>query len=145
MRRVTDVSADGRVLGLVSRGDGRSCWGLWRPDGHLAWQTCERRLDAFSPDGERVLSLAGARRQPWRSHTLALLDRTGRTLATFRVGARDGAIGGAVWEDRSHVLASVFGHGRWALLRLGVGGSHRLAAGPVSGQADLRPYLLPLR
>ncbi len=112
--------------------------------GAQLWATCDHRLVEFSPDGARILA-TGSVGDGIGETQLAVLDaRTG--AVALDLGTVDQAfIGQMVWEDDTHVLATVFEGGRWAVLRIGLDGSREYAVPPVSGEDLDSPFVLPSR
>ena len=140
---IADVSSDGRVTGLVSTTDRRSCSGMWKSSAVLAWTTCDLTLGAFSPDETRIL--AGGERTGTSAQTeLAFLDDAGRVLAHFGPGG-DATIFQTAWEDDDHALAVVHEGQQWSVVRLGVDGSLEFAVPPRPGREGDQPFVLPTR
>ena len=144
MKSVEDVSANNRVLGLVSIADDGSCSGVWKNTFKPPlWRTCDHTLMSFSPSGSLVLGT-----DPYLDgigqRTLAFLDaRDGGVLHSFAGGRNGPYIIQTAWEDDEHVLAVVLDAGNWAVLRLGVDGSMEYAVAPVPGDETARPFGLP--
>jgi hypothetical protein len=151
LRRVTDVNQRGRVIGLVSRrsADRPACWGVFRPSsrgGHRVFRTCDYYLDAFSPDGHRVLAERSTTRW-WSVRRFAVLGRDGHLVHawTFDAG-RHRSLTQLTWEDSHHLLGVLMARGRWGLVRIGTDGSVEYA-GPTVPVTDeeLTPFSLPVR
>jgi hypothetical protein len=147
MLRVSDVNQRGRVIGLVSRrtADHSDCWGVFGTGGHQVFRTCDYYLDAFSPDGDRVLaerSQAGW----WSIRRFAILGRHGNLVHswTFDPG-RHRALTQLTWEDQDHLLGVLLAHGTWGLVRIGTDGTVEYAGQPVDATDEFTPYSLPLR
>jgi hypothetical protein len=147
MLHVTDVNQAGRVTGLVSRrtNTAPACWGVFTPNGHRAFRTCDYRLDSFSPDGRRVLG-----------------ERTpafGNSVTRFAIFRRDGSVARAftfdpgprrslnrlTWEDSRHLLGVLRAGDSWSIVRIGVTGTVEYAVPPVPAVNEFTPFSLPLR
>jgi hypothetical protein len=147
MLAVTDVTARGRVIGLVSRPtpDSRECWGVYGPAATLLFQTCDERLDSFAPGGGRVL--AERSRTKWDSvRHVAILGRDGHVVHswTFDAGPRR-SLSQLTWEDAHHLLGALQVRGHWSLVRIGTDGTVEYAVPPTAGAHALDPFNLPLR
>jgi hypothetical protein len=146
LRSVTDVDNTGtRAAGVVDvHQDLTTCSAVVEPArGRQTWATCDHRLLAFSPDGSRLLATASVG-DGLGDTELAVLDAaTGEVQLDLRTADRV-VIGRMVWEDDSHVLATVFQDGRWAVLRIGLDGRREIAVPPVRGP-DESPFVLPSR
>lgn len=154
MRSVTDSDAQGRLIGRTADEGGAACSALWGRYLHRKWATCDSRLVAFSPRGDRVLGTGPVDRRFGDLHRIAVYDDSGALLASYTARGRD-HIAQVAWEDGSHVLATVFelgaaGHcpgacrGHWAVVRLGVDSSVELTTPVVRGRVDYRGWSLPL-
>jgi hypothetical protein len=147
MLHVTDVSQQGRVTGLVSPATktGPACWGVFRPAGHRAWQTCRYRLDGFARDGRRVL---GEHRQTkWDSVNRFAIFRNDGSIAraySFRPGPRR-SLTRLTWEDSTHVLGVLRVGATWSIIRIGAGGAVEYAVPPVAAVNEFTPFALPIR
>jgi hypothetical protein len=108
------------------------------------WTTCDHRPLAFSPDGDRLLATTSFA-DGLGDRQLAILDSdTGKP--TLELDTTDDAfIAQMVWEDDSHVLATVYEKGKWAVLRVGLDGSREYAIEPTAGEDTDRPFVLPTR
>lgn len=108
------------------------------------WRTCGHQIVAFSPDGSRVLA------QPDGDGLgpigLAIYDAdNGKLLVDLDV-ADQGYVRQMVWENNSHVLATIYQDGQWAVVRIGLDGSRDYAIAPVAATDDVDPpFLLPTR
>jgi hypothetical protein len=147
MHRVADVNQHGRVIGLVSRrtSDRPDCWGVFRPAGHRVFRTCDYYLDAFSPDGHRVLA-ERARPLWWSVRRFAVLGRNGHVVHewTFDAG-RHRSLSQLTWEDPHHLLGVLMSHGQWGLVRIGTDGSVEYAGPTVPAIDEFTPFSLPVR
>jgi hypothetical protein len=119
VRTMSDVSADGRVTGVVSADDFGSCSALLGVDGEPAWKTCDHTLGEFSPDGRLVIGYPAYRSGAGDS-SLAILDaETGEVFAEARNDETTQAfLSGARWDVDNTVLMPVHQDGTWALMRL---------------------------
>jgi hypothetical protein len=146
MPRVSDVNQEGRMIGLVARRtpDRPDCWGVFRAGGHRAFRTCDYYLDAFSPDGRRVL---GERSQTrwWSVRRFAMLGRDGHVVHawTFDPG-RHRALTQLTWEDNHHLLGVLLAHGTWGLVRISSDGTVEYAGPTVAASNEFTPYNLPV-
>ena len=142
---VADVFPGRLVAGYSSITDGGSCSTVDDTDGAAVWQTCDRRLLEFSPDGKHLLASA-AYADGMGDTQLAVLDAaTGKPALDLRTVDGD-VITQMVWEDDSHVLAIVFEGGRWGVVRIGLDGRRELAVAPVRDSGDLAsPFVLASR
>lgn len=134
-----DVFSDSdgeRLVGHTSIEDAGSCSALTGPQADSpVWTTCAHSLDAFSPDGTKLLA-GPAYRDGFGDKEIAILDAAdGTVLANPQVAAA-AFVTTTVWEDDSHVLATVFQDGQWAIVRIGVDGSVELATAPAAGTED---------
>jgi hypothetical protein len=147
MLRVADVNERGRVIGLVSRrtADGPDCWGVYRPGGHRAFRTCDYYLDAFSPDGRRVLA-ERSRIGSWSVRRFAILGHDGHVVHawTFDSGARR-SLSQLTWEDDHHLLGVLLAHGTWGVVRISTDGTVEYAGPTVEATDEFTPFDLPVR
>jgi hypothetical protein len=144
MRSISDVNQRGRVAGLAG-GRGHECWGVYSADGHHAFSACGSYLDAFSPDGRRVLAEQSQVR--WSSvRRFAVLGGDGHVVRAWRFHAGPGrSLTQLTWEDDDHLLAVLRAHGTWGLVRIGVDGTVEYAGAPVAGADEISPFDLPKR
>jgi hypothetical protein len=147
MLAVTDVNQRGHVIGLVSRRtSGRpDCWGVFGSSGHRAFQTCDYYLDAFSPDGHRVLAERSQTRW-WSVRRFAVLDGHGQVVHawTFDAG-RHRSLSQLTWEDSDHLLGVLRAHGQWGLVRIGTDGTVEYAGPTMPVTDEFTPFSLPVR
>jgi hypothetical protein len=144
MRSVSDVNQRGRVAGLTGS-RAHACWGVYRADGHRAFSACGYYLDAFSPDGRRVLAEHAQVR--WSSvRRFAVLGGDGHVVRawTFHPGPSR-SLTQLTWEDDQHLLAVLRAHGTWGMVRIGVDGTVEYAGVPVAGADGPSPFDLPER
>ncbi|CAN5491691.1 hypothetical protein BH10ACT10_BH10ACT10_12320 [soil metagenome] len=123
--RATD---EGRGVVGVQRSynnNGTSCWAVAtnRPGGSEP-RTCDWTLETFAVDGLHVAGYPSGV-DGLGSSTVALLDTgTLKRVVTFdRQGDGVTLVADTVWEDESHVLASLYDGDAWYLVRLGLDGS----------------------
>ena len=111
----------------------------------VLWSTCEHRFDSFSPDGRLLLAM-GSVGSGFGETQLAVLDaETGEPVLDLRT-AGQGSIYDMVWEDDTHVIATVYEDGKWAVLRIGVNGHREYAIPPREAVDDIEsPFVLPSR
>jgi hypothetical protein len=142
MLSVSDASADGPLVGLVSVTDEGSCSGIYTSRGKPKWQTCDHTLTTFSPDASRVLG-TDAYLDGFGQRTVAFIDAEDGTVQhEFTSKGQGPTVLQTAWEDADHVLAVVYEKGRWSIVRLGVDGSAELAVGPLVGGDLDRPFVL---
>jgi hypothetical protein len=115
------------LLGVQTSYDnntGTSCWKVAaNQGGDTAPKTCDWTVNAFSPSGAYVAGYPSGT-DGLGSTTVALLDAGTLDLVTRfdRVGNGETFVGDVVWEDESHVLATLYEGGSWHLVRLGLDG-----------------------
>lgn len=136
----------GRLLaGFTSFTDAGSCSAVEDAQGTRTWSTCDHRLLSFSPDGKRLLASA-AYADGMGDTQLAVLDAATGTVGLDLHVADGGAITQMVWEDDTHVLATVFEGNRWGVVRIGLDGRRDLALAPVADSGGLEsPFVLATR
>ena len=124
-----------------------TCSGVLRADGFdPLWNTCDFSFERFSPDGRYLLGT-----DPYRSglgtSQLVILDaRTGDVVVHYQRRDPDPVhINEMVWEDDSHVLASVYEDGDWAVVRMDLSGNVELATDLVPGPDAESPLYFSLR
>ena len=142
LKFVTAVSEE-RIAGVTKvRDDLSTCSEVERfATGKPQWTLCGYQLTEFSPDGTHVLARPDG--DGAGDGSLAIYSADGKQVFDLPV-AHDGFIYQAVWEDDSHVLATVYEQGRWAVLRIGLDGSREYAVEPVQGADETRsPFVLP--
>jgi hypothetical protein len=147
VQTVTDVdSAGGLVAGIVEvRPDLTTCSAVESAVSRSpTWTTCDFRLTSFSPDETHVLAF-GSIGDGLGDTELAVLDASSGTVRLHLRTADQAFIHQAVWEDDSHVLATVFQGGQWAVLRIGLDGEREYAVGPAPGEDMESPFVLPTR
>ena len=137
VKAVSASPVTGMVAGLTSVDGATSCSAVIdaraRADAPM-WETCDRQLGAFSPDGQRLVGFADTPDGP--SPTLSVLDAvTGGAILDFEVtGARDRVVGiaQAVWESDQTLLATYVDGNQQYVVRLGIDGTVQRVAGPVT-------------
>ena len=137
-RKITGVSPDGWISGIVSATDTGSCSVVWGADWSPSWKTCDYQLGKFSPDGKYVLGSA-AYGDGIGASDVAILDAaTGQVLVDYRNDAEAQAfVNNAVWDTDGTVLATVFARGRWTLMRMTPGGDLSVVQGMESLGTDM--------
>jgi hypothetical protein len=144
---LSDMTARGARVGLTGiRHDGTTCSGIAKPARPPWIRTCLDQLVSFSPDGKAVSAIA--------SQT----DGAGSTdLAAYDIGGRgvffdhpspanpdqQMTVQTLVWEDDTHLLATVYQEGRWSVVRFGLDGSMEVAVPGVAGDIAYSPIVLP--
>ncbi len=135
-------SADQTVGIQTAYEDGRACWAVMANSGPRTAEQCHHTLVDFSPDGRHVVGFPSYT-DGLGSSELSIMDAsTGDVVRSFQ-RPENGSLGfvsDVVWEDDEHVLATAYDQDQWWVLRLGVDGSHTVAAGPVKGPAEESPY-----
>jgi hypothetical protein len=105
--------------------NGTSCWKVAtnRP-GDPEPKSCDWTIQAFSADGEHLVGYPSGT-DGLGSGSVALLDsRTMDVVARFdRPGQGVTFVNDVVWEDDSHVVASLYEADAWHLVRLGLDGT----------------------
>lgn len=142
--RVTDVVEGRLVAGITKVADDGSCSEVEGVDTETAlWTTCDHRLLSFSPDGKHLLA-SSAYADGMGDSELAILDSdTGKSVLDLSTAGR-AVLTQMVWEDDSHVLASLYQDGRWAVVRISLDGHREYAVPPVPGNDyDRSPFVLP--
>lgn len=131
--------ATGMVTGLTSIDElepGSCSAVVAATTGQARWETCDYKLEAFSPDGRYVIG-SDAYGDGLGGTTVAILDATDGTVLV-EYSTRDlGFTGSPVWETSSTVLVSTYQDGRWYALRLGLDGKLTQVLDPVrAGDVD---------
>jgi len=141
--RLIDVSGNRVSAGFTELADDHTCSGVSGPDdASITWSTCDHQLAEFSPDGSLLLAHESYF-DGLGPGTITVLDaRTQEELLSRNNHESHAFISHAVWEDESHVLASVFQEGEWAVVRIGVDGSMELAVAPQKGEDLDAPFFL---
>jgi len=105
----------------------------------VVWDTCEYRLDTFSPDGSSVIGV-DPQTDGLGGSTATMLDATnGDVMREFTVP--DGFINDIQWESDSTALAAVMQDGTWNLLRLRTDGTVEQVLDPTkNGYEDSSPW-----
>jgi hypothetical protein len=126
------ASATSEAAGLVagvtrsSASTGESCVGVVEPATGQAplWESCDRYLVGFSPDGQYVAAL-GSLDSPEGQPTVSVLDaRTGDPVVEFRqAGDSKVLVKELAWEDDGHLLAVAHEGLTWRVLRLDLDGN----------------------
>lgn len=143
LQTVADASMDVRKIGRVTSSPER-CDGLVNPRDKLKWQTCETRLEDFSPNGKHVLGTSAG--GPVENiDGVTVFDSAGETVAAWSWRADfPRRMVDVTWEDDEHLLAVVHAGGRWAILRLGLDQSAERATRWIKSGPDYATYQLPL-
>lgn len=143
MIRADGVSdASGLVAGLTrSRPDGGSCSAVVDPLAGEQWMTCNFQLGQFSPDGRYVLA-SDAYVDGLGATDVAILDaHTREVVVRYQRQGRDNLfVHEAVWEDDTHVLASVYQDGAWTMVRMDLEGNLSAASPAVEGDETSWPF-----
>jgi hypothetical protein len=142
--KLADVRAGERAAGLTeARDDLTTCSAVEAPGLDApGWRTCGFEMVAFSPDGRHLLAKPDG--DGLGPTGLAVYDADkGEQLLALTV-ADQGYVRQMVWEGNSHVLATVYQKGQWAIVRIGLDGSREYAVPPVAATDDVTPpFLLP--
>ena len=145
LQSVADVVDGELVAGVTEVSDTGSCSEVEALDqDQPLWTTCNHRLVAFSPDGTKVLATNGYG-DGLGDTQLAVYDSTDGAVLLDLAVAGQGFINRMVWEDDTHLLATMFQDGQWAVLRIGVDGSREYAVAPTGGEDVESPFVLPSR
>jgi hypothetical protein len=143
----TSATEHGLIAGATEARDGGNCSAVIRADGFdPLWDTCDFSFEQFSPDGRYLLG-TDAYRDGIGPGTLAILDaRSGDVVAHYQKRGQDTVhIHSMAWEDDSHVLATVYQDGEWAIVRMDTRGNIELATDLVPGSDSECPLFLSLR
>jgi len=144
---VTDVdSTNSLVAGIIDVRDDLTTCSAVEPstkDTPL-WSTCDYRLLEFSTDDQRLLATGSVGDGIGDTHLAVLDSRTGKVELDLRT-ADQVFIGQMVWEDGTHVLATVFEGGQWAIVRIGLDGRREYAVAPVPAEDIDSPFALASR
>jgi hypothetical protein len=136
MVEVNDVSSTGLFAGQTSVTDNGGCSEVRDgAEGKALWPVeCQYLFDAFSPDGRYLLAHSpGDGAGPT---DLVILDaRTGSSVLRLQA-APDNFLSELTWEDSTHVLASVYDHGSFAVERFGLNGARYYATEVVHDTDD---------
>ena len=110
----------------------------------VKWDTCDYRLDAFSPDGKYVLGV-DPETDGLGGRGVTILDaENGGVVADFETSSR-AFMQDAVWESRSTVLVPVMQDGSWFLVRIRPDGTVEKALEPSrQGYDDSSPWRFQL-
>ena len=129
-KRVSDISVDGDVAGIVSFTDSGACSDVETKGGAKLWESCTYRIISFSPGGEYVLA-ANVENDGVGDRDLTILDaKTGETV--LHLGTVDSTyIHQMIWEDASHVLAVVSDELSMSVQRIALNGN-RTNAFPIT-------------
>lgn len=135
LKRVTDVDARGRLIGVTASDTG--CSGLLVRAARVRWSTCEHELLAFAPGGRRVL----AADEEYDIDDVAVYTVGGELQVSWTFPSRfrpghERRLVDAAWEDATHVLVTAFDRGHWTVLRLGLDGSVERASARLAGSPD---------
>jgi hypothetical protein len=143
LRTVADALMDVRKIGQVTSGPER-CDGLVSPRDTLRWQTCDSRLEEFSPDGKHVLGTSAG--GPVENiDGVTVFGLSGEPVASWSWRADfPRRLVDVTWEDDEHLLAVVHAGGRWTVLRLGLDQSVERATRWIASGPDYATYQLPL-
>lgn len=135
----------GHMAGTVSVTDTGSCSAVETLEGTTLWRTCEHSLVSFAPDGRRLLA-AAAYRDGAGDRQVTILDAGSGKVVLDLATAGEAFVQQVVWEDSSHLLATLSDGGRWAVVRIGLDGHREYAVGPVAGADPYEsPFVLPSR
>jgi hypothetical protein len=148
LRSVGGVSKDGWVDGVVSADDFGSCSVMLDQDLREQWRTCDHTLGRFSPDGRLVVGYP-AYRDGIGDSSVAIIDaRTGKVLVEYERDRNAMAfVGTAAWDTDGTLLAPLFAHGSWSLVRMTSQGELTLVAGMQALGAEMEqvPVVLESR
>ncbi|RNL80961.1 hypothetical protein [Nocardioides marmorisolisilvae] len=129
-QRVSDISADGDVAGIVSYTDSGACSEVETKDGAKLWESCTYRIISFSPGGEYVLA-ANVENDGLGDKDLTILNaKTGDVVLHLETVASS-YIPQMIWEDASHVLAVVSDELSQSVQRIALNGN-RTNAFPIT-------------
>lgn len=107
------------------------------------WTTCGHQMVAFSTDGKHVLAQPDG--DGLGPTSLAVFDADKGTKVLDLSVADQGYVRQMIWEDNTHVLATIYQQGQWGIVRIGLDGSRQYAVPPVPAQDDTTPAVsLPI-
>jgi hypothetical protein len=142
--KLADVRAGDRAAGITKVHDDLSTCSAVEAPGLDApgWRTCGHQMVAFSPDGRHLLAQPDG--DGLGPTSLILYDADNGDVLVELAVADQGYVRQMVWEDNTHVLATVYQQGQWAIVRIGLDGSREYAVPPVAATDDVTPpFLLP--
>jgi hypothetical protein len=141
-RILADSTESGLSIGYRSISDTGSCSVLLGGGEFQGFSTCKHTLESFSPDGRLILGVP-AYRDGIGDGVIAMYDLEGKLLFERRNTLKtESFYSSAQWEDATHVLAPVFQHQTWSLVRFASDGSMEYAVAPVAGQDLENPYVI---
>jgi hypothetical protein len=129
------ISAHGDLAGMTSATDSGSCWAVRNSDGNDLWTTCKYSLTSFSGDGQYVLATGAYQSGAGDSSFVVLNARTGEVVLDLTT-AKDAFVAQRAWEDGNHVIATVYDHGVWGVVRIDVTTGERQYAGALDSNGD---------
>ena len=139
----TSVDDDGWATAISEMDDVEgNCTEVTDPSGSEAGRTCDRTLQAFSPDGSHILAWAaqydGYGHTQLSATTRADVESESSVVLDYlQLNPTDATFMEAVWEDDSHLLALMTtpiagtSDRTWSLVRIGLDGSVEDTATPV--------------
>jgi hypothetical protein len=140
-RILADSTESGLSIGYRSISDTGSCSVLLGGGEFQGFSTCKHTLESFSPDGRLILGVP-AYRDGIGDGVIAMYDLEGNLLFERRNTLKtESFYSSAQWEEATHVLAPVFQHQKWSLVRFASDGSMEYAVAPVAGQDLENPYV----
>ena len=151
LKSVIDVRGANDVTGVVSGMSkiddlkGEYCAAVVKvATDKVEWETCDYRLERFSPDGRYVLGV-DPQSDGLGSNGVTMLDAdNGEVVAEFTVSGRLAYMQTAVWESKSTALVPVRQGDTWYLLRLRPDGSAEKALDPSHDGGDSSPWQLQI-
>lgn len=145
--RAWSATGHGLIAAMTRQQDFGSCSAVIEADGFdRRWETCDFSLGAFSADARYVLGTDPFLDGVGQSQVAILDARSGEVVAHYQKRDSDAVyVNNMVWEDRTHVLATVFDDGRWAVVRMDTNGGMELATDPVRGSDVDCPFFFSLQ
>lgn len=142
--KLADVRRGERAAGITEVHDDLSTCSAVEAPGLDApgWRTCGHQMVAFSPDGRHLLAMPDG--DGLGPTGLAVYDADHGDVLLDATVADHGYVRQLAWEGNSHVLATVYQQGKWAIVRIGLDGTREYAVPPVDATDDVTPpFLLP--
>lgn len=145
-RKLADIRDDGGLAAgtTVVHDDLTTCSAVETTNSdEPGWTTCGHQMVAFSTDGKHVLAMPDG--DGLGPTGLAVFDADKGTKLLDLSVADQGYVRQMIWEDNSHVLATIYQQGQWGIVRIGLDGSRQYAVPPVPAQDDVDPAVsLPI-
>jgi hypothetical protein len=140
---MSDASDAGLSIGFTKFTDTMTCSRLLGGGEFRGFDTCGVQLLRFSPDGQRIQGYPGYFDGAGPGG-IYMYDLDGRLFQRMSTAHTQATVGASVWEDDTHLLASVYQGGDWSLVRIASDGSMEYAVPPSPGvDVTEDPFVLP--